>query len=813
MSTPIDPHAAPKARPSTGPTVVVLFVLTLMFAVSVISFGTTIYHRENERIEGINADRQKTKYTPAPGMPPEPEATPEEFRWNTFMVAMLGGDARYGPAFLWSLLGLLTTAAAAGWLYQVETTTVDDLRIRQRLTALLVGGFIGFFTLLILGVGYTWHWWEKLTGSRANWKEWETWLPVGFMLLGLAVMFASMLPVRTEERRSATLRRIFYGYNTFLACLLLLGFLVVANVMTFFYFTHSFDWTATHIYSLSPAARQILASLDKPVKVYVLLDRNEQMRDVYTDVENLLNTCKLYAPKFEVEHIAPLGNAARYGELLQRHEVLLPELRGAGLSPEARRALLPWGLLVVYDEQVPPPRRTPEGRQERPFSPPKPASVFLSLNDLEEDIFSRATQASLTRRFQGEKALMSALTHLRDGELNHLLLFATGCGEMATTAGQAQAGQSPINTRSIQRLRERLRVQSGYESRTFPLGGVDPATKKARPLPSWVRMKTAAERTTLPFPEEDWVATTVEEKRLDQDRSRKYYRVLAVVLADPTQVSPQQVQVLGDYLKAPQGRLIALMDVHRDPEGKMRRLGLEDFLRGYGVLVRDEQILQAVPRLAAGQAVPQELQLPENIMAAISLEAPPSLIPLRQQLGGLLLSGARPVLPAAAQDNRMQAQTLLVTWESHWAEKAPLPNPKSFVDKLTAAQVEEKAMATQQQGLPVAVVVSQTIGSAPPAEKAEPGPTSGKLAVIGDATFLSDQTLARAEGATNYSLFTNLLAWLRGRPELISGFEPKTRASYRLGVRPEKLPIWSPGLILLAAITATGIGMTMLRRR
>ena len=63
---------------------------------------------------------------------------------------------------------------------------------------------------------------------------------------------------------------------------------VVVNVLTyvrvppFTLLGRPSDWTESNIYTLSPASKNLLASLDRPVKVYVLLPEGLLKREVET---------------------------------------------------------------------------------------------------------------------------------------------------------------------------------------------------------------------------------------------------------------------------------------------------------------------------------------------------------------------------------------------------------------------------------------------------------------------------------------------------------------------------------------------------
>src|SRR5437868_2536046 len=70
------------------------------------------------------------------------------------------------------------------------------------------------------------------------------------LLAGLAIMFVSLQVVRSEERTSAVLRRLVYGYNAVLTGVLLLLILTVVNVLVTLKFTGVIDATESGKFSL-----------------------------------------------------------------------------------------------------------------------------------------------------------------------------------------------------------------------------------------------------------------------------------------------------------------------------------------------------------------------------------------------------------------------------------------------------------------------------------------------------------------------------------------------------------------------------------
>jgi hypothetical protein len=288
------------------------------------------------------------------------------------------------------------------------------------LLILVIGGVLGFTTLLCLGIIYMGtdaEWWTKATSGRMAWKEWKPWQPIFAILVGLGVMFASLLAVRSEERHNPTLRRLVYGFNAVLTGLLVMALIGVGNVMAFFYGAKSFDWTETSIYSITPTTVRILESLERPVKVHVLMTQGDPL---YLDVRTLLETMQRYSSKFSVEHVTT-RNA--YMELYKNFELLDNTL-----------------ILVVSE--------TEEG---------KPIHQALRLEDL-EDVQSRFQSEGQQRSFKGEQAVMNAIETLREGKVKKTIYFTQDSGELRLNEmSSSRRARGPESDRGMGALKEKLR--------------------------------------------------------------------------------------------------------------------------------------------------------------------------------------------------------------------------------------------------------------------------------------------------------------------------------------------------------------------
>src|SRR5437016_1615477 len=129
--------------------------------------------------------------------------------------------------------------------------SAKQLPTERQLLVLMFGGCAGLILWgLSLVLAYAWR--GTLFGGLDAWQGtnwWQLWVCLLTMFGGLAIMFVSLMPLRSVERSNAALRRLLYGYNAVLTGLLLLAILLVGNVLIYNYVTPSFDWTQSGIYT------------------------------------------------------------------------------------------------------------------------------------------------------------------------------------------------------------------------------------------------------------------------------------------------------------------------------------------------------------------------------------------------------------------------------------------------------------------------------------------------------------------------------------------------------------------------------------
>src|SRR5262249_45007827 len=150
------------------------------------------------------------------------------------------------PEVLSSLFLALVFGGSGFWYRRHEERQMSD-REALRLLVLVVGGLVGFI-IALYGIRLAIKWWATVTGGVEAWQGpegWRVWVCVLVELAGLAIMFASLLLARTEERSKPLLRRLLYGFNAVLTGLLLLALLVVLNILAYIYLPTASDWTSS----------------------------------------------------------------------------------------------------------------------------------------------------------------------------------------------------------------------------------------------------------------------------------------------------------------------------------------------------------------------------------------------------------------------------------------------------------------------------------------------------------------------------------------------------------------------------------------
>jgi ABC-type uncharacterized transport system len=283
------------------------------------------------------------------------------------------------------------------------------------MTVLAVGTALGL-VVLATGAVLVYYFWSVFSGGmevwRANW--WKVGLTVLALFGGLAILFGALQYARPEERTQPTLRRLLYGYNAVLSGILLLAILVVVNLLAyvpFWPFTAAaapYDWTASHVYSLSPASREVLQRLDKRVHVYVLMPAEASLKT--QEIQTLLANTRAYTNKIDWETISPQQQPRATEKLVEKYQI-----GSAG-----------YGVLIVSGE---------EGKEQWEYAK-------------DDDLFtvnrSRPGEGDrLSVTFKGENAIISKIQYLVDNKTKPVVYFAQGYDELPLNpVGRGREGES-----------------------------------------------------------------------------------------------------------------------------------------------------------------------------------------------------------------------------------------------------------------------------------------------------------------------------------------------------------------------------------
>lgn len=195
-------------------------------------------------------------------------------------------------------------------------------------------------------------------------------------------------------------RAVLRGSSSGAAIALVALLVVMVNYLGWKYH-HRFDWTAEQLYSLSEKTENVLAALDRDVRVVVFLDPTDP---AWEPTRELLARYEAASPRLTVRHVDPGRNLLQAQRLVDRYEL------GDGA--------------VVFD-----------GGDDR---------RVVTAADLTEYDFSglRGAGGAEVAGYRGEQRFTRALLGLMDGEKPRVL-FTTGHGEISLDdTGQGGLGQA-----------------------------------------------------------------------------------------------------------------------------------------------------------------------------------------------------------------------------------------------------------------------------------------------------------------------------------------------------------------------------------
>lgn len=661
------------------------------------------------------------------------------------------------PLIVGFLLFGLTSLGCGLWFQGAATAGLSG-QDSARLLALIVGGMFGL-SVTVGAIWQTYLWWNYVAGGTEVWQGegWQyIWVLAALFLVGLAVMFFSLLLGRSEESDNPTLRRLLYGYNAVLTGLLVLGILAALNVLAYLYLPVSSDWTKAGIYTLSNQSEMTLKELKQPVTVYVLEAQRGDLFD--TEMRDLMDNARAVTDKIQAEYLIRDINRERLKELKRQY------------NPDDDR-----GLIVVYGSGDNAPHTFIPEREVLPLPP-----------------FDRSGRAG-EQKFKGEDRLMSAIRALEEGT-KPVIYFTQGNGELDLF------GTNPATPpeRQGQALVASLERRGNYEVKGLLLAGKG---GKALSNPRIVVRETVPEDAAVVI-----IAGPTQPLSPEAIDALKKYMRETHKEKDP--VNPEKD-------RQRKGKLMVLADVVAEND-RMKPLNFDKLLSEYDVDVTNERVLRIDPRHPFDGREAELVHVTPNP----DLKGRNPLATLFQGRAVLMndVRVIRPhSAPHPGEGPRYQAVELLVTVHTISSgyfvmAESDLRPPAQVLKRYEKNEDELEGKA--RVSLPVGVSVSEAGEFNPmdPHTRAEGAP---RVEVIGDATFVSDKSLGgEGEGARiNYELFASALAWLRERPGSM-GLEPKDRGSYTMKQNPNfvAMMLFPFGLMSLS-IMGIGLGVWVVRRR
>jgi hypothetical protein len=655
------------------------------------------------------------------------------------------------------LLGFL---GIGGGIWLILSQSDELTTAKMRVFVLVVGGVAG----LILSLGALARailWRDEVFGGMRAWqgdRGWHLWLCAYVELIGLALMFASLLLARTDIRSSAVLRRVLYGYNAVLTGLLLLAMLVVFNIVLFALFPFSFEWSKSRgAHTLSTSTKNLLNNLREPTTIFVFLPRST----LDTELKNFLDNCQNQSTKIQVKYVSPDKDFEEYDNLAKRFPESLASRQG-------RLGKLDRGILVVYGELP----------QDTSKKTPHSFLPFSRLVD-EQPIRTKDGESRVTLTFKGEAEVMKELSFLAQDRKKRKIYFLQGDGELDINNSQDDPRRDLRKT--LDEFGCGVLVE-GLKKEQFDVQGLSFAEQ----LPKEKATNLAYAKITGPD----------KRKEVPDDAD-------TVVIAGPgVPIDPKTIDALERYMDRG-GKLLVFLDIVLDAKStRLVTTGLEEFLRKYGVLVGSDFALRVAtddPRVVFA-TVPKDTT---NDLASSFVGDPP-----------VIMRGARIVRPDPAAQ-KYKAEVILQLdrrdprLRSFYLEESAvrtLENAPTYIRDLNSQGALPDRISAEP--IPVAVAVSEKL--------IDPG--SGKenlkprMVVFGDAECISNPDIVRNQ--VSFGWIASALEWTAEKKGLI-GPRPKEASSYT--VNPQVVNVqrlaYLPGWLMMLSILSLGAGIWVVRRR
>jgi gliding motility-associatede transport system auxiliary component len=664
---------------------------------------------------------------------------------------------------LWVGAGLLGLVLSGGGAYLRVSTTVTPTAMR--LFILTVGGLSGliiaFFTFCMAWIWRNDVFFAGVPGWNGD-NGWRLWLCAYVELIGLALLFGSLLLARADVRTYPTLRRVLYGYNAVLTGLLVLIFLVALNIVVIAAYPLSLHWTEVQgFYGLSEKSEDLLMKLKEPTTVYLIMS---ERFPTYGDMRRFLKNCQSYTDKLKVELIDPESPADKnqYIELLQKYKEVQPPLER---NPMSRGGSEGRGVLLVYG---------PEDTKKEPKRVMIGADKLQDTN--EQPGRNPDEKPKKTFRFLGEVAVMSELQHFMMDEKKTKVYFLQGNGELDISN----------SFQFIDVQRRRLTVEFA------PFGGgvfVDRLEKENLEV-------KGLSFSSSPKQDPRTVYITGEQRK----EVPKDCQVL--VIAGPSRKMPKEtLNAIERYLDSGSDkRLLVLFDIVAANADftAMVETGLEPLLNDkLSVEVGKDYAFRYSPEL--GNRDPLDAKF---VLARMSADADN---PVAKKFTREFEFESARVIRAAAKGGRGQAATVLEAISEPdtfvvWAE----PDLKLLKDRMSQINHgrdywrSHPDLHDYRNKVPIGVTVSQD--------------GKPRAVVLGNAGMASNSQMSQANNSFN--MLASFIDWLTDRPGL--GVRPREQGVFTIS--PKIKQEWGritlmPGWLMTLGVLGLGLAAWVVRRK
>lgn len=680
--------------------------------------------------------------------------------------AMIVGGGSYALAKTWRELGgrfpeggglfLIGLIFFSAGLWTQLTLDRPATTYTMRMLLLYVGGLTGFLLALMTALRVL-LWWNRYFAAGIKvWQGdegWHFWACAYVSLIGLGLLFASLLLAQVDIRSSAPMRRLLYGYNAVLTGLLLFAVLVVTVILVFVALPSNVLWSKTMgLRSLSPSSVKMLEELKEPVKVYVLMTRYS---GVYLEVRDLLDNCQQVTNKIEVEYLSPDLDSERYRKLAETY----PELRNRQTLGSMKGEGSGRGLLLVYGS----------GPDDA-----KLPHAFIPDKDLAEETRDPQTREVTSIRFNGEVALMQQIQLLTDKGVKPTVYFTQFKGEPLLIDDRSEVDRNDDRLATLAglgRLADKLR-KDNYVVRGLHWG---------------VRPKEIPEN--LPF--------SYSQEKSTKDRHEVPQDCKVLVIVNPVEpFSKEALEAIDRYMDDRKGKLIVMTRLGVYPGGEVAKDGMEEFCKKYGVQLGNDYILSFPPDRTL-----------LSVKAQVSADTNNKVA---REFAGKQI---RMILPRTVQPIKSpspyQAETILEVksppnGEYSWAET----QPQYYGEPLKYMSILEKQGKLSSMGgkQPLSVGVAVTDRDGKP-----------RAIILGDYWPVCNAGISSTYSApVNYDFDRSCIEWLGDRPLPKIGTQPTDAGIYVPAerdtisiARMHLLPMSLTSLLIIGM----GVGVWIVRRK